>query len=165
LILDDLLEAVEDELARAQSLQSHPPEGGGPEGVAALLQTLDRATADHWLAELEEKSPALAAKVRELGFRFGDLQRLTPKSLADLIRDMPNADWKLALRGVSPAVVAAICAGMSPRVAAQLREDLADGPKARQVDVETAQRQIADRARQLVDEGRLRLADGPDKYV
>lgn len=157
--LADLAETLRDLAAKntaaTQSLK------GGAARVAAMLATLSAAARDLELEAIEARDPQLAAEIAALMFVFKDVVRITDRGLQTLLGQIPEADLKMALKG-APDTAEAFFRNMSERRAVQLKEELASGPKVKRSDVETAQRKIAAVARQLLDAGKIELADGEE---
>jgi len=139
---------------------------GGARAVAQILNTLDHASREEMLADIEAEDAALASEIRSLMFTFEDLAGLDARSLGELARATDLSKLALALRGAGPSVVDAFCKAMSRRQAAMLKDDVeALGPQ-RASDVEGARQEVLRVARRLESEGRLVLRPGPgDVYI
>jgi len=80
-----------------------------------------------------------------------------------LIREVGKDRWVLALRTASPQLKDKIFSNMSERAGTLLREELESNGPVRLRDVETAQRDILDLARQLEADGQVMLKVGKSK--
>jgi flagellar motor switch protein FliG len=139
---------------------------GGVRAVADLLNRVQPTVAEVILAQIEQKDEKTAKQVRDLLFVFEDLSSVDAKGLKELVGKVDRKILTVALKGTSEELQANIFAMMSKRGAEMLREDMdALGPvKIREV--EGAQRQIIDIARNLEKEGVLSLTgSGTDEYV
>jgi flagellar motor switch protein FliG len=138
---------------------------GGVDAVAAMLATMDRTTGERYLDDLEDRDPELAAAVRAQMFRFQDLTKLDDRGMQELLKQVDQKTLRLALKSASADIMQLVVKNMSQRASKMLQDDLAAMPKVRVSDVETAQRQIADLARKLIDDGKIELKDPNDVYV
>ncbi|HVN98187.1 MAG TPA: flagellar motor switch protein FliG [Syntrophorhabdaceae bacterium] len=138
---------------------------GGVEVVATILNQMDRTLESELLGRLEESSPDLAEKIRQLMFTFEDLVQLDDKSIQVLLKEVSSEDIGLALKGASDAMKDKIYANMSERAAAMLKEDLEAMGPVRLSDVEKAQVKIAMVAKKLEGEGKIILSRGNEKFV
>jgi flagellar motor switch protein FliG len=139
---------------------------GGVRAVADVLNRVQPTVAEVILAQIEQKDEKTAKQVRDLLFVFEDLSSLDAKGLKELVGKVDRKVLTVALKGTSEELQANIFATMSKRGAEMLREDMeALGPvKIREV--EGAQRQIIDIARNLEKEGVLSLTgSGAEEYV
>jgi flagellar motor switch protein FliG len=117
------------------------------------------------LGKLEESSPDLAEKIRQLMFTFEDLVQLDDKSVQTLLKEISSEDIGLALKGASDAMKEKIYSNMSERASAMLKEDLEAMGPVRLSDVEKAQVKIAMIAKKLEGEGKIILSRGSEKFV
>ena len=139
---------------------------GGIRAVADVLNRVEPAVAEVILAQIEQKDEKTAKQVRDLLFVFEDLLKLDAKGLKELIGKVDRKVLTVALKGTSEELQAQFFATMSKRGAEMMREDMeALGPvKIREV--EGAQQQIIDIARDLEKEGVLSLSgSGAEEYV
>jgi flagellar motor switch protein FliG len=136
---------------------------GGPRPVAEILNYVDRATEERVLSGMSEVNPDLAESVRSLMFTFEDLAPIDNRSMQVLIREVSKDKWVLALRTASPGLKEKIFSNMSERAGTLLREELETNGPVRLRDVEKAQKDILDIARQLEADGQVRLKAGKSK--
>ena len=157
----EILEKVEDtlrtefmsNLARTQRRDSH-------EMMAEIFNNFDRATESRFISSLEERSKDSAEKIRALMFTFEDLVRLDPGGVQTLIRSVDNAKLGLALKGSSDAVRDLFFTNMSERAAKILREDMEAMGPVRLKDVDEAQLEVVNMAKDLADRGEIMLSEG-----
>jgi flagellar motor switch protein FliG len=138
---------------------------GGVEAVATILNQMDRTLESELLGKLEESSPDLAERIRQLMFTFEDLVQLDDKSIQTLLKEVSSEDIGLALKGASDAMKEKIYTNMSERASAMLKEDLEAMGPVRLSDVEKAQVKIAMVAKKLEGEGKIILSRGSEKFV
>ncbi len=138
---------------------------GGVEVVATILNQMDRTLESELLGRLEEVSPDLAEKIRQLMFTFEDLVQLDDKSIQVLLKEVSSEEIGLALKGASDSMKDKIFANMSERASAMLKEDLEAMGPVRLSDVEKAQVKIAMIAKKLEGEGKIILSRGSEKFI
>jgi flagellar motor switch protein FliG len=139
---------------------------GGVRAVAELLNRVEPAIAEVILAQVEERDEKTAKQVRNMLFVFEDFLALDAKGLKELIGKVDRKVLTVALKGTSEDLQAHIYATLSKRGAEMMREDMeALGPvKIREV--EGAQQQIIQIARDLEKQGVLALSGSDsEQYV
>lgn len=148
----------------SMSLRGHA-KLGGRDKVAAILNALDKNTETRIVDQLTQISPQLSDEIRQKMFTFEDLRFLDPRSMQELIKNVPTDHWKVALRGTSEALQSQIFHNLSQRAGQMLREDMeASGPMKVQ-DVRNQQNAILATAQKLADAGKLNLSKKQDEYV
>jgi flagellar motor switch protein FliG len=135
---------------------------GGIEPIAGMLNLMDKATAEQILDSFEERDPDLAEQIRQLMFVFDDLVKIDDRGIQELIKNIQNDKWKIALRTGSEAVKELIFKNMSTRAAEMLREDMEAGGAVKLADVEAAQLEVINIARKLETEGKIVIQGGGD---
>tara|TARA_R110002167_G_scaffold22895_2_gene81538 strand:+ start:61 stop:1080 length:1020 start_codon:yes stop_codon:yes gene_type:complete len=142
-------------LAKTNRRDSH-------EMMAEIFNNLDRTTESRFMTALEERNRDAAEKIKNLMFTFEDLSRLDPGGVQTLIRSVENNKLGLALKGSSDGVRDLFFSNMSERAAKILREDMdAMGP-VRLREVDEAQTDIVNIAKDLADKGEIMLADNKE---
>jgi flagellar motor switch protein FliG len=96
-------------------------------------------------------------------FTFEDLGKVDDPSMQVLVREIEKDKWVVAMRTASPNLKKKIFANMSERAGALLKEEIESMGPVRLRDVEAAQREIIDRARQLESESKIFLSAGKAK--
>jgi flagellar motor switch protein FliG len=130
---------------------------GGVRAVAELFNRLDSTSSKEILDRLEAQDPNLGATIRHLMFVFEDLLLVPPPGMKELMGGIDRKILTVALKGTSEELRAHFMSCMSQRGADMLKEDMdALGP-VRVRDVETAQQQIIELARQLEADGVISL--------
>lgn len=138
---------------------------GGVEVVASILNQMDRTLESELLGKLEETSPELAERIRQLMFTFEDLAHLDDRSVQVLLKEVSSEDIGIALKGASDVMKEKIFANMSERASAMLKEDLEAMGPVRLSDVEKAQVKIAMVAKKLEGEGKIYLSRGSEEFI
>jgi len=157
---------VIDEVGKVLRNEIHQVRGkalGGPQPVADMLNYVDRATEERVLTGITETDPELAESIRGMMFVFDDLAQLDGRSIQVLIREVGKDKWVLALRTASPQLKEKVFSNMSERAGTLLREELESNGPVRLRDVEKAQKDVLDLARQLEADGQIFLKIGNGK--
>ncbi len=142
-----------------QGAFTDPPE----DRVGAILNLSTAATRDTIIEGLEETDQDFAQRVRKAIFTFADIPaRIAPRDAPAIARATDPDTLLTALAGAAdgPAEQAAaefILANMSQRLAAQLREDIADAGPIRPADGEAAMTRVVSTIRDLELAGELTL--------
>ncbi|MHB9037482.1 MAG: flagellar motor switch protein FliG [Armatimonadota bacterium] len=140
-------------------------EVGGNKSVVQILNNVDRSTEKKILEYLTEVNEVIANQIKESMFVFEDILVLDDRSIQVILRDVPQEDLRLALKGSGNDAREVFFRNMSSRAVETLKEDLeASGPiKLR--DVEAAQLRIASIARQLDEAGEISLRDTGEEVL
>jgi flagellar motor switch protein FliG len=147
-------------LARTNRRDSH-------EMMAEIFNNLDRNTENRFLAALEERSRDSAERIKALMFTFEDLIKLDPSAVQTLLRAVEKDKLALSLKGASDALRDLFFSNMSERAGKILREDMEAMGPVRLRDVDEAQMQMVNTAKDLAAKGEIILADnkGDDELV
>ncbi len=159
---EDMLVEV-DRVLQSQLIAMGGKEGkkvGGINSVAEILNAVDRATEEEVLSEIEEDSAQMAEDIRNLMFVFEDVKDLDDRSLREILKELPNEDLTLALRGASNELKDRIFKNMSERAANMVREELEFMGPTKLSDVEQAQQNIVKIVRRLESEGKIVINHG-----
>ena len=147
-------------LARTSRRDSH-------ELIAEIFNNLDRQTEGRFISALEERNRESAKKIKALMFTFEDLSKLDPGGIQTLLRAVEKDKLGLALKGASDTLRDLFFSNMSERAANILREDMEAMGPVRLRDVDEAQMQMVQTAKDLAGRGEILLADarGDDELV
>lgn len=147
-------------LARTNRRDSH-------EMMAEIFNNLDRQTENRFVAALEERNRDSAERIKALMFTFEDLAKLDPAGVQTLLRGVDKDKMGLALKGASDSLRDLFFSNMSERAAKILREDMEAMGPVRLRDVEAAQMEMVNTAKDLAQRGEIMLADnkGDDELV
>ncbi len=127
--------------------------------MAEIFNNLDRSTENRLMGSLETASTESAARIRKLMFTFDDLKRLEPASIPTLLRAVEKDKLAIALKGASEHIREMFLGGMSERAGRMLRDDIGALGPVRLRDVEDAQASIVAMAKDLAQQGAIRLND------
>ncbi|PCI49594.1 MAG: flagellar motor switch protein FliG [Alphaproteobacteria bacterium] len=156
----DILDKVEqtlrtefmNNLAKTSRKDSH-------ETIAEIFNYLDRAAETRFLTALEDRNRESAEKVRALMFTFEDLQNLDATGVQTLLRGIDKDRLGLAMKGSSDKIRDLFFSNMSERAAKILKEDMEAMGPVRLKDVDEAQMEIVNVAKDLADSGEIVLND------
>ncbi len=152
-IEDTLRSEFMNNLAKTNKRDSH-------EMMAEIFNNFDRNTEGRFIAALEERNRDSAEKIKALMFTFEDLLKLDPAGVQTLLRNVDKDRLGICMKGASEAVRDLFFSNMSERAAKILREDMEALGPVRLRDVDEAQMEIVNVAKDLADKGEIMLADG-----
>jgi flagellar motor switch protein FliG len=163
-ILDKIEQTLRTEfmsnLARTSKRDSH-------EMMAEIFNAFDRQTEARFIAALEERNRESAERIRALMFVFEDLSKLDPGGVQTLLRGVDKDQLGLALKGASDALREMFFSNMSERAAKIMREDMEGMGPVRLKDVDQAQTNMVQVAKDLAAKGEIMLAGagGDDELI
>ena len=163
----DILDKVEstlrvefmNNLARTSRKDSH-------ETIAEIFNYLDRASEARFLTSLEDRNREGAERIRALMFTFEDLQKLDAAGAQTLLRNIDKDRLGLAMKGASDKIRDLFFSNMSERAAKILKEDMEAMGPVKLKDVDEAQMEIVNVAKDLADAGEIILSEkGEEELV
>jgi flagellar motor switch protein FliG len=163
-ILDKIEQTLRTEfmsnLARTSKRDSH-------EMMADIFNNFDRQTEARFIAALEERNRESAERIRALMFVFEDLSKLDPGGVQTLLRGVDKDQLGLALKGASDTLREMFFSNMSERAAKIMREDMEGMGPVRLKDVDQAQTNMVQVAKDLAAKGEIMLAGagGDDELI
>lgn len=153
-------------VAELQTLgSSEQREVKGAEQAAALINNMDRQIGVDLLTRLEELDERLAGQIRQSMFTFEDLTGVDERGMQAILKEISSDALLLALKTASPDLKDKFFRNMSSRAADMMRDDLAAMGPARLSDVEIAQKEIAQIALRLQEEGTIVIAGAGEDVV
>ncbi|MCR9213019.1 MAG: flagellar motor switch protein FliG [Proteobacteria bacterium] len=156
-VLDKIEDTLRSEfmsnLAKTNKRDSH-------EMMAEIFNNFDRNTEGRFISALEERNRDSAEKIKALMFTFEDLLKLDPAGVQTLLRNVDKERLGICLKGASDSLRDLFFTNMSERAAKILREDMEAMGPVRLKDVDEAQMEIVNIAKDLADNGDILLADG-----
>ncbi len=159
-IIDEIDDVLRQEVQAMGSISTQKI--GGIEPIANMLNLMDKTTSEQILDNFEERDPDMAEQIRQLMFVFDDLVKIDDRGIQELIKNISNDKWKIALRTASEGVKELVFKNMSERAAAMLREDMEAGGAVKLTDVEAEQQNVINVARKLETEGKIFIQGGGD---
>jgi flagellar motor switch protein FliG len=133
---------------------------GGVQSVAEILNSVDRATEEEVLSEIEENSAQMAEDIRNLMFVFEDCKGLDDRSVRELLKEISNEELMMAMRGATDELKDKFFKNMSERAGNMIREELEYMGPTKLSDVEAAQQSIVRAVRRLEVEGKVTVSRG-----
>ena len=155
--LDDVLKT---ELSTLGSIDTN--QLGGVEPIADMLNLMDKNTEKNIMSRVEEKDPELAEEIRKLMFTFEDLLYVDDKGIQNLLREVDNGKLVIAMKTAPDEIKQKLFKNMSNRAATLLKEDLEALGPTKLSDVEKAQAEMVQKAKELESQGKAFIARGSD---
>lgn len=156
-VLDDVERTLRVEfmanLAKTSRRDSH-------ELMAEIFNNLDRSVEGRIMEQLEQSAPDSAEKIRSLMFTFEDLGKLDGASIQTIIRAVDKEKLPIALKGATDTLKDLFFGNMSERAAKIMKEDMGSMGPVRLKDVEEAQQNIVNVAKDLESRGEIVLSKG-----
>ncbi|MGA1343285.1 MAG: FliG C-terminal domain-containing protein [Hyphomonas sp.] len=135
----------------------------GVERIARIFDRLDPRAGSLFLAALETAEPGSGEKVRALMFTFDDLATLDAAGMQTLLASADRAVLVTSLKGAKPGISAAFFANLTQRAGDLLREEIAALGAIRRSEVDAAQADLVELARQLISRGEIRAGKASDE--
>src|SRR6202040_2286259 len=127
------------------------------EAMAEIFNFFDRQTETRFMTALEDENRDSAERIKTLMFTFDDLTRLDTGSAQTLMRHIDKDKLAIALKGASDTVRQFFFSNMSTRAAKMLADDMAALGPVRLRDVDEAQAQLVNLAKDLSAKGEIML--------
>jgi flagellar motor switch protein FliG len=159
-LISQLDEVLKTELSTLGSIDTN--QLGGVEPIADMLNLMDKNTEKSIMSRVEEKDPELAEEIRKLMFTFEDLMFVDDKGIQNLIREMDNGKLVIALKTAPDDIKHKIFKNMSARSGAMLKDDLEALGPTKLSDVEKAQAEMVQKAKELEQQGKAFISRGSD---
>jgi flagellar motor switch protein FliG len=128
------------------------------ETMAEIFNNFDRQTETRFMTALEEDSRESAERIKNLMFTFDDLTRLDAASAQTLMRHVDKDKLATALKGASETVRQFFMGNMSTRAAKMLTDDMSAMGAVRLKDVDDAQAQLVNLAKDLAAKGEIMIS-------
>ena len=146
-------------LARTTRRDSH-------EMMAEIFNNFDRNTEERFMHSLEERSRDSSERIKALMFTFEDLVKLDPTSVQTLLRSVEKNALAMALKGASESRDL-FFSNMSERAGKILREDMENMGPVRLRDVDDAQAEMTNKAKDLAANDEIVIVDagGDDELI
>lgn len=161
--LKELDEIMERQFSGAGNLKASNV--GGVKVAANIMNMMDGQGEQALMERLREQDDVLGQRIEDLMFVFDNLVDVDDMSMQRLLREVQNDQLVLALKGADKKVKEKIFANMSKRAAEMLTDDLETAGPARVSDVDGAQKEILNIARQLADDGEINLGSSAEEML
>jgi flagellar motor switch protein FliG len=126
--------------------------------MADIFNNFDRQTETRFMTALEEDNRDSAERIKTLMFTFDDLTRLDTASAQTMMRHVDKDKLAVALKGATDAVRQFFMSNMSSRAAKMLTDDMGMLGPVRLRDVDEAQAQLVNLAKDLAAKGEIMIA-------
>lgn len=133
------------------------------EMMAEVFNNLDRNTETKFLELLETDDKDSAEKIRELMFTFEDLLKINAAGIQAIIAGSDKDKLTIALKGANDPIRDLFFENMSERAAKILKEDMESKGPVRIKDVDSAQMEIVNTAKELADNGTIIIPEGGEE--
>ncbi len=160
-VLAEVEAALQSRLNKQVPMQRRRVAGIG--AVSGILQSCAGPVGMQIIENLSAYDPKLAEQLAPPGIDFDDLSLLDDASLALVFRTAGDELTQVALIGASPRLVTRLIGRLPIEQAAALREAIELPGVIRLSDVEDARAEVAEVARRLAAQGRIRLPHQRDR--
>jgi flagellar motor switch protein FliG len=130
------------------------------EVMAEIFNNFDRQTETRFMTSLEDDNRESAERIKALMFTFDDLVRLDTGSAQTLMRHIDKDKLAVALKGAGEPVREFFMGNMSTRAAKMLIDDMQALGPVRLREVDEAQSQLVNLAKDLAAKGEIVIAKG-----
>jgi flagellar motor switch protein FliG len=135
------------------------------EVMAEIFNSFDRQTETRFMTALEEQNRDSAERIKTLMFTFDDLVRLDAGSAQTLMRHLDKAQLALALKGATEQARQFFLGNMSTRAAKMLIEDMQAMGPVRLREVDEAQMQLVNLAKELAAKGEIMISKNREEEL
>src|SRR4030088_2366375 len=154
----DVIERLENTLrTEFMSSLSQTRRRDAHEVMAEIFNNFDRQTETRFITSLEEQNREAAERIKTLMFTFDDLVKLDTASAQTLMRHVDKDKLGVALKGAADPVRGFFLGNMSSRAGKMLLDPLAAMGPVRLRDVDEAQSQLVNLAKDLAAKGEIML--------
>jgi flagellar motor switch protein FliG len=130
------------------------------EVMAEIFNNFDRQTETRFMTSLEDDNRESAERIKALMFTFDDLVRLDTGSAQTLMRHIDKDKLAVALKGAGEPVREFFMGNMSTRAAKMLIDDMQALGPVRLREVDEAQSQLVNLAKDLAAKGEIMISKG-----
>src|SRR5450432_2949815 len=130
------------------------------EVMAEIFNNFDRQTETRFMTSLEDDNRESAERIKALMFTFDDLVRLDTGSAQTLMRHIDKDKLAVALKGAGEPVREFFMSNMSTRAAKMLVDDMQALGPVRLREVDDAQSQLVNLAKDLAAKGEIMISKG-----
>jgi flagellar motor switch protein FliG len=130
------------------------------EVMAEIFNNFDRQTETRFMTSLEDENRESAERIKALMFTFDDLIRLDTGSAQTLMRHIDKDRLAVALKGAGEPVRDFFMSNMSSRAAKMLIDDMQALGPVRLREVDEAQSQLVNLAKDLAAKGEIMISKG-----
>jgi flagellar motor switch protein FliG len=164
----EILERLEDTLrSEFMSNLAKTSRRDAHEQMADVFNNFDRQTESRFMTALEESNRESAERIKTLMFTFEDLAGLDNASAQTLVRQFDKNKLAIALKGANEQVRTFFFSNMSQRASGMLKEEMEVLGPVRLRDVDDAQSQMVNLAKDLAAKGEILISKnrGEDELI
>ena len=168
---NEIVERIEDVFVQKITSSVNPTEEeersslGGPEFVSEIFQGVDKQLEEELLSTIQEESPELADRIRDLMFTFEDIVKLTDVDVQKVLREIPMDKLVLALRGTTKEIYDKFTNNLSKRARENLNEEMSLMGKVKKSEIENERKAIVGIVRALEAAGEISATGGGEEDV
>lgn len=154
---DDIVRDVDETLHAELGSMGTGRQSGGINALVDIINNVDKATEDIVMELIEEEQGEMASDIRQLMFVFEDLKAIDDRGMREVLKKVESSQLTLALKTASDEMKQKILGNLSSRAAEMLKEDLEIMGPVKLSDVERAQQEIVNAAKELEAEGTITI--------
>lgn len=128
--------------------------------MAEIFNNFDRATEAKYMEMLEDYDREAAEQIKKLMFTFEDVGKIDNAGIQAILKVADKSKLAIALKGASEDVRKKFIENMSQRAAKILQEEIDGMGPVKMKDVEEAQNQIINIAKDLIAKGEIVVSQG-----
>ena len=151
-VLDDIEQTIKTDF---MSTLTQTQVADSTDRVAGIFNCLDRTSENRLMTGLFERNREVAESIRSRMFTFEDLISLSAEALQKLLRNLDRRQIALALKGASESLKSVVLENMSEKAGLMLMEDMQVMGPVRLKDVDKAQSDIMQVAKQMLESGQI----------
>ena len=133
---------------------------GGVQVLVDILNGVDKSTEDIIMEVIDEEDNDMAQEIRDLMFVFEDLLSIDDRAMREILKKVEGQQLTMSLKTASEEMRDKILGNLSSRAAEMLLDDLETMGPVKLSEVETAQQEIVNAAKELEAEGTITLGKG-----
>jgi flagellar motor switch protein FliG len=126
--------------------------------VAGIMNQMERDQMNEVIETIEAAEPAIAQQLKALLFSFEDIPKLSERARAILFDQVPTDRVILSLRGADEIMRGAVLPVLGARVRRMIEAELASSDLPPKRDIARAQRQVAEAALRLAEQGLIEIS-------
>jgi len=154
---DDIVRDVDEALRKELGSVGTGRSSGGVNALVDIINNVDKATEDVVMELIEEENNEMAGDIRQLMFVFEDMKVIDDRGMREVLKKVESSQLTLALKTASEEMKQKILGNLSSRAAEMLMEDLEVMGPVKLSEVEEAQQEIVNAAKELEAEGTITI--------
>jgi flagellar motor switch protein FliG len=154
---EDIVRDVDEALREGLGSMGAGRSSGGINALVDIINNVDKATEDVVMELIEEEQSDMATDIRQLMFVFEDMKVIDDRGMREVLKKVESSQLTLALKTASEEMKQKILGNLSSRAAEMLMEDLEVMGPVKLSEVEEAQQEIVNAAKELEAEGTITI--------